>query len=207
MGDCYKAILSNTLNLIKTMKEFSLSGVKRAEAGKKAAKNLRAQGLIPCNLLTKGGAVSFTVKATDVRDLVYSSQVYAVNLDIEGTVCKAIMKELQFGPVNDELYHIDFLKFEENEPITVKIPVKLEGHAEGVKAGGKLVKQVRDLTVKGLWTNIPERLIVDVTNVNLGKTINVASLSFDNLEILNAKSVIVAGVKATRASRAAAPGK
>ena len=184
------------------MREFNLNGAKRTEAGKKAAKNLRANGLIPCNLLVKGEAVSFTVKAADVRNLIYTSQVYAVNLNIDGAECKAIIKELQFGPVNEELYHIDFLKFEENEPITVKIPVKLEGHAEGVKAGGKLVKQVRDLTVKGLWTNIPERLIVDVTSINLGKTLNVAALSYDNLEIVTPKSVIVAGVKATRASRA-----
>ena len=185
------------------MKEFNLSGAKRAEAGKKAAKNLRAEGLIPCNLLCGGESMSFTVKATDVRNLIYTSQVYAVNLEIDGATCKAVIKELQFGPVNEELYHIDFLKFEENEPITVKIPVKLEGHAEGVKAGGKLVKQVRDLTVKGLWTNIPERLLVDVSSINLGKTLNVAALSYDNLEIVTPKSVIVAGVKATRASRAA----
>ena len=184
------------------MREFNLNGAKRTEAGKKAAKNLRANGLIPCNLLSKGEAVSFTVKAADVRNLIYTSQVYAVNLNIDGTECKAVIKELQFGPVNEELYHIDFLKFDENEPITVKIPVKLEGHAEGVKAGGKLVKQVRDLTVKGLWTNIPERLIVDVTSINLGKTLNVAALSYDDLEIVTPKSVIVAGVKATRASRA-----
>ena len=184
------------------MREFNLNGAKRTEAGKKAAKNLRANGLIPCNLLVKGEAVSFTVKAADVRNLIYTSQVYAVNLNIDGTECKAVIKELQFGPVNEELYHIDFLKFDENEPITVKIPVKLEGHAEGVKAGGKLVKQVRDLTVKGLWTNIPERLIVDVTSINLGKTLNVAALTYDNLEIVTPKSVIVAGVKATRASRA-----
>ena len=184
------------------MREFNLNGAKRTEAGKKAAKNLRANGLIPCNLLVKGEAVSFTVKAADVRNLIYTSQVYAVNLNIDGTECKAVIKELQFGPVNEELYHIDFHKFDENEPITVKIPVKLEGHAEGVKAGGKLVKQVRDLTVKGLWTNIPERLIVDVTSINLGKTLNVAALSYDNLEIVTPKSVIVAGVNATRASRA-----
>ena len=184
------------------MREFNLNGAKRTEAGKKAAKNLRASGLIPCNLIGKGEAVSFTVKAADVRNLIYTSQVYAVNLNIDGTECKAVIKELQFGPVNEELYHIDFLKFDENEPITVKIPVKLEGHAEGVKAGGKLVKQVRDLTVKGLWTNIPERLLVDVSSINLGKTLNVAALSYDNLEIVTPKSVIVAGVKATRASRA-----
>ncbi|MDO4496642.1 MAG: 50S ribosomal protein L25 [Bacteroidales bacterium] len=183
------------------MKEYSLSGVNRAESGKKAAKNLRAEGMIPCNLLTKEGAKSFAVKASDVRNLLYTSQVYMVNLDIEGQTCKAIVKETQFGPINEELYHIDFLQINEAEPIVVKIPVKLEGFAEGVKAGGKLVKQVRDLTVKGLWTNVPERLVVDVTSIELGKSLSVKALSFENLEILNAKSVIVAGVKQTRASR------
>lgn len=183
------------------MKEFSLAGTKRAEAGKKAAKQLRAQGLIPCNLLTKEGPVAFTVKCADLRNLIYTSQVYAINLNIDGAECKAILKEAQFGPINEEIYHLEFQKFNADEPITVAIPVKLEGHAEGVKAGGKLVKQVRSLTVKGLYTNIPERLIVDVTSIELGKTMNVAALSFENLEILNAKSVIVAGVKATRASR------
>ncbi len=183
------------------MKEYSLCGTKRAEAGKKAAKQLRAQGLIPCNLICKEGAQSFTVKAADLRNLIYTSQVYAINLNIDGAECKAIIKESQFGPVNDELLHIDFLKFNPEEPITVAIPVKLEGFAEGVKAGGKLVKQVRSLTVKGLYTDIPERLVVDVTSIELGKTMNVAALSYENLEILNAKSVIVAGVKATRASR------
>ena len=150
------------------MKEFSLAGTKRAEAGKKAAKQLRAQGLIPCNLLTKEGAVSFTVKATDLRNLIYTSQVYAINLNIDGEECKAILKEAQFGPINEEIYHLDFQKFNADEPIVV---------------------------------NIPERLIVDVTPIEIGKTLNVAALSYDNLEIMNAKSVIVAGVKATRASR------
>ncbi len=186
------------------MKEFSLAGTKRAESGKKAAKQLRAQGLIPCNLLTKEGPVAFTVKCDDLRNLIYTSQVYAINLNIDGEECKCILKEAQFGPINEEIYHLEFQKFVADEPITVAIPVKLEGHAEGVKAGGKLVKQVRSLTVKGLYTNIPERLIVNVSSIELGKTMNVAALSYENLEILNAKSVIVAGVKATRASRAAA---
>lgn len=183
------------------MKEYSLVGTKRAESGKKAAKQLRAQGLIPCNLLTKEGAVSFTVKLEDLRNLLYTSQVYAINLTIDGQECKAILKEAQFGPVNEEVYHLDFLQFNPEEPIVVAMPVKLEGHAEGVKAGGKLVKQVRNLKVKGLYTAIPERLIVDVTSIELGKTLNVAALSFEGLEILTAKSVIVAGVKATRASK------
>lgn len=183
------------------MKEFSLCGTKRAENGKKAAKQLRAQGLIPCNLISKDGAQSFTVKAGDVRNLLYTSYVYAVKLNIDGAEHLAILKEVQFGAVNEELLHIDFQKFEANEAISVSIPVKLEGFAEGVKTGGKLVKQVRSLTVKGLYTNIPDRLIVDVTPIELGKTLNVAALKYDNLEIQTAPSVIVAAVKATRASR------
>ena len=183
------------------MKEYALAGTKRAESGKKAAKQLRAQGLIPANLISKEGAVSFTVKAADVRNLLYTSQVYAVKLNIDGQECLAVLKEAQFGPINEELYHLDFQKFEANEAITVAIPVKLEGFAEGVKAGGKLVKQVRSLNVKGIYTNIPERLIVDVTPIELGKTLSVSDLKFENIEIITAPSVIVAGVKATRASR------
>ena len=184
------------------MKEYTLAGTKRAEAGKKAAKQLRAQGLIPCNLLSKEGAKSFTVKVEDLRNLIYTSQVYAINLNIDGEECKAILKEAQFGPINEEILHLDFLQFNAEEPIAVAVPVKLEGFAAGVKAGGKLVKQVRSLTVKGIYTNIPDRLVVDVTPIEIGKTLNVAALSYDNLEILTSKSVIVAGVKATRASRA-----
>ncbi len=183
------------------MKEFTLAGTKRAENGKKAAKQLRAQGLIPCNLISKDGAQSFTVKVADIRNLIYTSQVFAVKLNIDGVECLATLKEVQVAPVNEEIYHLDFQKFEANEPIAVAIPVKLEGFAEGVKAGGKLVKQVRSLTVKGIYTDIPERLIVDVTPIELGKTLNVAALSYDKLEILTSSSVIVAGVKATRASR------
>lgn len=185
------------------MREFNLNGAKRTEAGKKAAKNLRANGLIPCNLIGKGEAVSFTVKATEVRNLIYTSQVHAVNLNIDGAESKAIIKELQFGPVNEELYHIDFLKFDENEPITVKIPVKLEGHAEGVKAGGKLALNVRKLAVKAPYTSFPDTLDIDVTNLGLGKSMKVSALSYEGLEIITPQEVVVCAVRMTRAARAA----
>jgi len=186
------------------MKQYDLNGVKRTDTGKKAAKNLRAAGMIPCNLIGKGETTLFAVKTSDLRNLIYTSQVYMVNLNIEGQTYKAIVKEMQFSPVDEDILHIDFLVIEENKPITVKIPIKLEGHAEGVKAGGKLVKQLRDLTVKGLWTNIPERLTIDVTNIALGKVMKVKECKFENLEILNAGEAIVAAVRATRASRATA---
>ena len=93
----------------------------------------------------------------------------------------------------------------------MEVPVKLEGLAEGVKAGGKLALQVRKLKVKALYNLIPERLVVDVTNLGLGKTIKVGELNYEGLQILNAKEAVVCAVKLTRAARgaqaAAATGK
>ena len=186
------------------MREFNLNGAKRTEAGKKAAKNLRANGLIPCNLLVKGEAVSFTVKAADVRNLIYTSQVYAVNLNIDGTECKAVIKELQFGPVNEELYHIDFLKFDENEPITVKIPVKLEGHAEGVKAGGKLLVSSRKLKISAMLNELPDTLEVDCSALQIGKQIVAGDLHYEGVNIVSPKATIICSVRPTRASAQAA---
>jgi large subunit ribosomal protein L25 len=114
------------------------------------------------------------------------------------------MKALQFHPVTDKVLHIDFLQVTETKPVVVEIPVKLEGLAEGVKAGGKLALEMRKLRVKGLYTNIPERIVIDVTSLGLGKSIQVGSVSVENLEILNAKNAVVAQVKLTRAARGAA---
>lgn len=186
------------------MRQYELTGTVRTENGKKAAKVLRAQGLVPCNLIGNGKSETFTVKCADLRNLVYSSQVYVVNLNIDGKEQKAIVKEMQFSPVEEDLLHIDFLAIDENQPIVVNIPVKLEGHAEGVKAGGKLVKQLRDLKVKGLLANVPERLIIDVTPLGLGKSMKVSECVFEGLEVLTAGEAIVAAVRATRASRQAA---
>ena len=132
-------------------------------------------------------------------------------MDIEGKVVTAIMKDIQFHPVTDRILHVDFLQIDEVNPIVMEVPVKLEGLAEGVKAGGKLALQVRKLKVKALYNAIPERLVVDVTNLGLGKTIKVGELSYEGLQILNAKEAVVCAVKLTRAARgaqaAAAAGK
>ena len=193
------------------MKEFSVSGKKRATTGKKAAKELRKEGLVPCNLYgDKRGennlpeAVAFAIPATQLRKVVYSPDVYVVNLTIDGEAHKAVMKELQFHPTTDALLHIDFYEVNETKPITIGIPVKLTGHAQGVRDGGRLSQAVRQLNVTAPYKQIPEMLEIDVTNLALGKAIKVAELSFDGLEIATPAQVVVCSVKATRASRAAA---
>ncbi|MBP6662763.1 MAG: 50S ribosomal protein L25, partial [Paludibacter sp.] len=130
--------------------------------------------------------------------------VFIVDLTIDGNKSKAIMKALQFHPVTDNVLHIDFYQVTETKPVVVEIPVKLEGLAEGVKAGGKLALEMRKLKVKGLYTQLPENIVIDVTELGLGKSIQVAKVSVDKLEILNAKNAVVCQVKLTRAARGAA---
>ncbi len=186
------------------MKEFNLTGTLRKEYGKKAAKGLRKQELVPCNLYGNGENITFTVNVNDVRKLIYTPDTLIVNLSIEGKEYKAVVKELQFHPVSEALLHIDFLQVTEDKPVTVAIPVQLEGHAEGVKAGGKLQLVTRKLKVKAIYTYLPDRIVIDVTPLGLGKKLQVADLHFDNIEITNVKTQIVAQVKATRQSAQAA---
>ena len=192
------------------MKTIDINGSLRAEIGKKATRELRKNNGVPCVLYgiekdANGNPVAthFTVTNDGLRNLVYTPHIYSVNLTIDGKTVTAIMKDIQFHPVTDKILHIDFLQIDDVNPIVMEVPVKLEGLAEGVKAGGKLALQVRKLKVKALYTQIPERLVVDVTNLGLGKTIKVGELSYEGLQLLNAKEAVVCAVKLTRAARGA----
>ena len=193
------------------MKEISVSGQKRATTGKKATKELRKEGLVPCNLYgeKKGEkglpeALSFAIPAAQLRKVVYTPHVYVVNLTIDGEAHKAVIKELQFHPTTDALMHVDFFEVNETKPITIGIPVKLSGHAQGVRDGGRLNQAERKLNVTAPYKQIPEELEIDVTELKLGKAIKVAELNFEGLEIATPAQVVVCSVKATRASRSAA---
>ena len=193
------------------MKEISVSGKKRTDTGKKASKLLRKEGMIPCNLYgeKKGEnglpeAFAFMAPMSELRKAVYTPHVYVVNLNIDGTEHKAIMKELQFHPTTDALLHADFFEINDTKAITVGIPVNIVGHAQGVRDGGRLNLSIRKINVTAPYKNIPEKLDVDVTELQLGKAIKVGQLSFEGLEIATPKEVIVCSVKATRASRSAA---
>ncbi|MDE5876653.1 MAG: 50S ribosomal protein L25 [Muribaculaceae bacterium] len=210
------------------MKTFELKAEARVDLGKKAVKALRAEGKIPAVLnggkvvelpytgeLKAGEKISkiddkrgiittdITVKAEDVRKLIYTPDIFEINLDIDGVQRKAVMKDLQFQPVKDTVLHIDFLEVFPDKPITMEVPVQIEGHAEGVKAGGKLTLTLRKLKVKAPYTNIPDRLVVNVDNLGLGKSLAVGDLHFEGLELVNAKNAVVCAVQLTRAARGA----
>ena len=192
------------------MKEINLTGQKRTALGKKASKELRKEGLVPCNLYgeaTQDGkpvAMAFAVPMSELRKVVYTPHIYMINLIIDGESHTAIMKELQFHPVTDALLHIDFLEVNENKPVTIGIPVKLIGLAQGVRDGGRMNLSIRKIDVTAPYTVIPEHLDIDVTALKIGKSIKVGDLHFEGLELATSKDVIVCSVKMTRAAMSAA---
>ena len=211
------------------MKTFQLNGTARTDLGKKAVKGLRKQGLIPavlnggelvelpyqgalkpCEKLVelpggkKGISVTdFTVTKDAVRKLVYTPDIFAVELTIDGEKKMAVLKDLLFHPVTDAILHMDFLEVSDKKPVVMEVPVQLEGHSEGVRAGGKLSLSMRKLKVKAIYSNIPERLVINIDNLGLGKTLQVGELHFEGLELMNAKNAVVCAVNLTRAARGA----
>ncbi len=193
------------------MLEINVSGQFRSDLGKKASKLARKEGLVPCNVygIKKGEnglpvAESFVATFSELRKAIYTPNVYVVNLNIDGVEKKAIIKELQFHPVSDALLHVDFLEISEEKPVTVGIPVKLSGLAAGVRNGGRLALSIRQIKVTAPYTRIPEVLVIDVTKLELGKSIKVGELNFEGLEFATSKEVVVCSVQMTRQARAAA---
>jgi large subunit ribosomal protein L25 len=183
------------------MKNLQLSGSLRAEFGKKFAKQIRKEEKVPCILYGGEEVIHFTLNDKDLRSLIVTPDIHIVELNIEGKTYMAILKDAQFHPVKDNALHIDFLQVFEEKPIIIEVPVKLNGLAEGVKDGGKLSQELRKLKVKGFYKSIPDVLNIDVTKLGLGKTMQVGTLSFENLEIVTPKQAIVCAVKLTRVAR------
>ncbi|MDE7347907.1 MAG: 50S ribosomal protein L25 [Muribaculaceae bacterium] len=210
------------------MKKFALKAEARENLGKKAVKALRNEGKIPAvlnggkivelpyngtleageklvELDSKRGMITtdITVNSEDVRKLIYTPEIFEIDLELNGKMRKAVLKDLAFQPVKDTVLHIDFLEVFPEKPIIMEVPVKIEGHAEGVKAGGKLQLSMRKLKVKAPYTDIPEQLVVNVDSLGLGKSLAVGDLHFEGLELMNAKNAVVCAVQLTRAARGA----
>ncbi len=193
------------------MKEIEVKGQKRTDTGKKAAKAMRKENLIPCNLYGEAKnaegapeAMSIACPMSELRKIVYTPHIYVIKLVIDGEEHTAILKELQFHPVTDALLHVDFYEVNDQKPITIGIPVKLNGLAQGVRDGGRMNLSIRKINVTAKYQDIPEHLDIDVTNLTIGKSIKVGELSYEGLEMATGKNVVVCSIKATRKSIAAA---
>ena len=186
------------------MKTIAVKATKRADFGKKAAKAVRREGLIPCVLCGNGESVSFSVDPRDIKPLIYTPNSYIVEFDFDGKTEKAVLREAQFHPVREEILHLDFYRIAAGKPVSIAIPVRLTGNAEGVKVGGKLALSARKLTVSALVENLPDEIVVDVTPLGVGKTIFVGDLKMENIKFVTPATTAVCAVRVTRASRGAA---
>lgn len=193
------------------MKQISINGTLRTDLGKKATKEVRANGNVPCVLYgEKRGenglpeAIHFVVEERELNKVIYTPHIYLVNININGTEHKAVVRETQFHPVKDNVLHVDFYEVTAEKPIVIGLPIAPVGLAEGVRAGGKLMAMVRKLNVRACYEAIPEKLEIDVTKLGLGKSIKAGDLSFEGLEMVTPKEVIVCTVKMTRAAMGAA---
>lgn len=193
------------------MKHISISGTVRTEIGKKATRELLKNGNVPCVIYgeKKGEdnlpeAVHFVVSEKEINKLIYTPNIYLITVNIDGVEHKAILKEVQYHPVKDNVLHVDFYEVRADKPIVMGVPIAPQGLAEGVRAGGRLVTMVRKLNVKALYDQIPEKLDIDVTKLQLGKSIKAGDLHFEGLELVTPKEVIVCTVKMTRAAMGAA---
>jgi large subunit ribosomal protein L25 len=185
------------------MKAIEISAKLRENVGKKSAKLLRREESIPCVLYGTEKNIHFSAIESEFRHLIYTSNVYYAKLNIDGKEHKAIVKDIQFHPVSDKILHIDFLNISDDKPITVSIPVKLNGFAIGVQEGGKLFQDARRLAVTGLLKHFIEEIQIDVTNLKIATSIRVADIKLDNLVISEMPNKNVASVRVTRAAKEA----
>lgn len=187
------------------MKHIELKGQLRQAGSKATVKSIRRAGEVPCNLYGLGlENVLFTVGAKDLKNLTDTPNSYIVDLDLGETKQTAILHEVQYHPVSDEALHVDFLAVSDQKPVTIEVPVKITGHSEGVKLGGKLLVSSRKLRISAEMKSLPDYLEVDITSLQIGKQIVAGDLHFDGVTIVSPKSTIICSVRPTRATAQAA---
>ncbi len=186
------------------MKTIKINGNLRQDLGKKANATLRKEGLVPGIIYGGSDNVTFSVKPRDLRDLIYTPDFNVVELDIDGTTNRCILKDIQFHPVTENIVHIDFLRLVEGHSIKLDIPVKCVGVSPGVKLGGKLQQKMRTVKVKTLPENMVDQLTVDISSLELGDSVRVKDIQAnENIEIMNPMANPVATVEVPRALRSA----
>ena len=186
------------------MKSIELKGTIRETAGKSSSEKLRNNKSVPCILYGGKEIVKFSVLDADLKPVLFTPNVYIVELNIDGKTYKSKIQALQFHPVSDATLHIDFYEVSDDKLIGIELPVKVTGNSIGVKEGGKLVQDLRKLKVRGVVKDLPDEIVVDITELGLGKSMRVGELSAPNVEFLDFKNSPVVSVKLTRAARGAA---
>ncbi len=181
------------------MNSVSLSGSLRENVGKKDAKALRKNGQVPCVIYGNNiEQVKFYTDARSFKKILYTPETLIIDFEINGTVYHTILQDIQYHPVTDEVLHADFLDVNEDNPITVTLPIRTEGTSPGVMRGGRLNKNLAKLKVRGLVNDLPDNIILDISKLNLNQSIKVKDITLDKIEVLVPSNTIIVDVKAPR---------
>ena len=183
------------------MKTIEIKGTYRTELGKKSTKEVRKAGSVPCVIYGKEKNIHFFTPEINFKNLVYTPEAHLVNLNIEGQEYRAVLKDMQFHPVKDNILHADFIQILPDKPVVINIPIKVFGDSVGVIAGGKLSIKKRNLKVKGLADNLPEVLMVDITDLKIHDTVKVGDLSYDKIELLDPKKALILSIATSRVAQ------
>lgn len=182
------------------MKTLAISVKERQNVGKTSTRALRNQGNVPCVLYGGEKQVTFYAHENDFRKLVYTPNTFVVELNINGSKTKAIMQDIQFHPVTDKILHIDFLEVFDGKPITVSLPVVLDGVAIGVKNGGNLMFRIPKIVSKGLVANLPQAITINIEHLSIGMFISIKDIAVKGVEFLAPPNSVVVAVKTARAA-------
>jgi large subunit ribosomal protein L25 len=182
------------------MKTVSMSGSLRENVGKKDAKKLRKQGLVPSVIYGGKEQVHVAIPVADFRHLIFSPDIAFVNINVDGKEYKAILQDIQYHPVTDNILHADFLELVDGKPIVMGVPVKTTGVAPGVLAGGKLTIKIRKMKIKALPEHMPETITIDISDLHIGGGVKVKEVEIENGTALDAPNAQVVSVRVTRAA-------
>jgi len=180
------------------MKTISITGSARESLGKKEAKQARKNELVPCVMYGGGKQIHFTVSGSDFDKVIYTPDVFNVLITIDGTEYSTILKDSQFHPTTDKAVHADFLVLETGKPVIVSMPIVLTGASIGVKNGGRLRTPMRKLSLKGELADIPDNVEVDITDLRIGQSIKVSTLTVKGIEFLDPATNVIVAVKTAR---------
>jgi len=180
------------------MKTIEIKGSLRTELGKKSSKKVRKEGNVPCVIYGKEQNVHFHAHENTFKNLIYTPDAHLVNLDLDGKEYKVVLQDVQFHPVSDKITHIDFIEVFDDKPLVVSLPIKVTGDSVGVKAGGKLRIKKRHLKVRGYVNDIPENLLIDITDVKIHHSVKVGDLTYDKIELIDPKITTVLSVATSR---------
>jgi large subunit ribosomal protein L25 len=180
------------------MKTLELKGQKRDNTGKRGSKDLRVAEMVPCVIYGGAAPVHFSAELAELKNFIYSPEVYFANITVDGTAYKGVMKEIQYHPVTDALHHVDFYEVKEDKKVKISLPIKIVGNSSGVRAGGRLAVNVRKLSVEALPKDLPDFIEIDITNMNIGDKLRISEMKLKGVNFLDASNVVVAAVTVTR---------